>query len=73
MARGAELHPEKAIDAWIDVDFIYSFLSVVGVIIGIIEVEGIGSAFDGDTNLHCMHACTMHLGKGGGNKKNHRI
>lgn len=42
MARGAELHPEKAIDACIDVDFIYSFLSVVGVIIGIIEVEGIG-------------------------------
>ena len=33
------------------------------------RLKALDSAFDGDTNLHCMHAWTMHLGKGGGNQK----
>lgn len=42
MVRSTESYSERVIDAWIDADLIYPFFSVVGVIIGIIEVEGIG-------------------------------
>ena len=42
MVRSTQPRPQKVIHAWIEVDFIYLFLSVVGVIIGIIGVEGIG-------------------------------